>query len=787
MKKIISSLFIPLLLTLNTFYCTAQESKKDAVAKAITDYFFMERENIYVQCNKNVFITNEKIWFKGYVFHRKKSLPFFTTVNVFANLLDESGNILETQLVYANIGSFTGSFELNEKYKSGRYYLRFYTNWMNNFIEDESFISEITVVNPATGAGNLLAGPDPSKINIELHPEGGTLLSGVTNIIGVSISDCNHDPLKVTEVDITDASGKSIQKVQVNKLGHGRFILPANAPQGYTAVVTIDGVKHSQPLPAQQQKGIALEVNNFSVPDKTIITLSTNKLSLDFYAGKQLYLVIHKDEDANIYDLNFNGSLTTKITVPNSDLPEGLNTVRILDTDLNQLAERLIYKYPASTLSTQLGNPAATSDALQYQGKVNYPNMNLSVAILPEGTRSLTESNDIYSSLLLLPYIENYKKAWGRHYFTTLSKGKMYELDLFLLSQKSRYQWLNIFKNPPKNSYSFDMGLSLKGTVPAQAGDTRYAKVRLFSLSPAIDETVDVNDKREFVFDNLLLPDSTYVNFTLLRKDQKPKELTLSPQVLNGNKKFNKQFTPIPSCHGAVPIAAETAAAPKTFKESTELEEIKIDGKRLKYANVHGNSFLRAYKITDAIASGYFSLVNYLKAYSGFNVDDRDGVLTILSRQKTSINAGQSGPIVYVDGVQQMDFTMLTLIRLDEVDEIYMNPNAIVPSVRNYQGIIKIYLKKGVQVGVKNKTPDIIIKNGYEKIIPFQNLNYTNTVDEGFINFGVIGWNPMIMTDENGAFQLEIPKTGQKSMKIIIEGFSADGKLISETKIITAQ
>ena len=787
MKRIIFALLCPLLFLINTVNSYAQETKNDTLAKALSDYFFLERENIHVQCNKSVYTTNEQIWFKGYVFHRKKNVPFFTTVNIFANLIDDTGKIISTQLVYGNIGSFIGNFKLDNSFKSGKYYLQFYTNWMNNFIEDESGVYEVTIINPSNGAGNLFAGPDLTKINIELHPEGGTLLSGVPNVMGISVSDCNHNALPVSEVNITDVAGKIVQKVQVNKLGYGRFTLPANAPLGYKAIVNLNNVKYEQAFPAAQLKGVALEINNFSSPDKTIVTINTNKISLESFWGKPIYLLVHKDDIATIYEINFKGSLTAKIAIANADFPEGMNTIRILDHNLNELAERLIYKFPTNTLSSQITKGSQTATETEYLGKVNYANMNLSVSALPENTRSLDETNDIYSSLLILPYIENQKKASGRYYFASPSKAKMYELDLFLLSQKSKYKWHNILKNPAKNTFTFDMGLTLKGVVPTQAGDVSFAKVRLYSLTSTVDETTDVNEKREFIFNNLLIPDSTYVNFTLQRKGQKIKELTLAPQLFNGTRKYNKPYVPQPQFYAAAAPVTEGNAVPNVFKDVTELEEVKIDAKRLKYANAQGNAYLRGYKITDDVANSYLNIVNYLKTYSGFNVDDRGGTLTIYSRQKNSINAAQSGPIIYIDNVQQLDVSILTTILLDEVDEIYMNPHAIVPSIRNYTGVIKIYLKKGVRTTAKNTTPEILVKSGYEKITPFKNINYNTTNDEGFVNFGVIDWKPLIMTNETGNFKLNITRTAQKSVKLLIEGFSADGRMLSEIKVVPAE
>jgi len=783
MKRIITIILWTLTLTVNNFKTNAQDIKKEAIAKALTDYFFLERENIHVQSNKSIYMNNEQIWFKGYVFHRKKNAPFFTTINVFANLIDDTGKIIDTQLIYANIGSFTGNFKLNNKFKSGKYYLQFYTNWMNNFIEDESVINEITIVNTTTGAGNALAGPDPSKINIELSPEGGTFLSETANIIGISVSDCNHNATNVKSVDIKDASGSIIQTIQINTLGFGRITLPANTGTGYKVVATIDGVMHEQAFPLPQIKGVALEINNFSAPDKTIITLSTNKVTFNSFGGKPLYLVVHKDDDATIYEVNFNSSLVSKLTINNADLPEGMNTIRLLDNDLNQLGERLIYKYPASTLSSSIEETGQTTDKINYLGKVNYPNINLSISVLPGNTRSYDDTNDIYSSFLLLPYIESIKKASGKHYFTTLTKSKKYELDLFLLSQKSKYNWHNILKNPPKNSYTFDMGLQLKGAVPKQAGPTQFAKVRLYSLTSSIDETTDADEKGEFVFNNLLISDSSYVNFTLLRKGEKPKELTLHPQLLNNIKKFAKSFTPKPYCFNAL-APANTESVPNVMKDAIELDEVQIEGKKLKYARVLGNGNLKGYKIAD-MAANMQNLLNFIKTYGGFDVVEREGQVNIYGRSTTTMHGGRNTPVVYIDNVLQMDLSMLPIIQMSEVDEVYLNAQAIVPSVRNNLGVIKIYLNRGAKVGKKNVTPDIILKNGFSKITPFQNANYQSTENEGFTNFGVINWLPTIMTDENGGFKFNVWQTGQKSIKLLIEGFSADGKLISETKVIT--
>jgi hypothetical protein len=788
-----SILFATLFFT--TLTLSAQEllpqTKKEVIAKTISDYFFLERENIHVQLNKKTYLTNEQIWFKGYIFHRKKNVPFFTTVNVYANLLNDTGKIIDTQLLYGNIGSFSGKFNLNKNFKSGKYYLQFYTNWMNNFSEDESAVYEISIINPATGAGKALANADPSRLNINLNPEGGAIIDGVTNVIGIAVSDCNNNPVNVNTVDVIDGAGRVQLKVQLNKMGYGRFNLSPKS-NGYKVVATYNDILHTQPLPTAQLKGVAIEANTNTVAEKTLITLRTNKVTQGYYNDKNLYLVIHKDDEISIYDIDFKNTAEIKLVVPNANLSAGISTLRIIDGDYNQISERLIYNYPKSTLNTDIRLDTYTTVSNHLTGNTHYPNMNLSISILPKNSLAIDNTNDIYSSFLLLPYIQGQKKASGKYYFGSLTKIKAYELDLFLLNQKSKYNWNAIRTTPAKDNYTFDRGLSIKGFVPKSAGQILNTKVRMYSLTSGIDLTVPVADDGSFVYNNLVVPDSTYLNFTVLNKSVKPKEIFVVPQILNGSRKINKSYKPEPLCMGNNITVDETitdADMPVFPAESITLEETIIEKKRLKYEKSFGNANLTGYKITNEDANFNHTALQYLIRHGGFTVNQNNmGVdVHLYSRGRNSINAGQTEPIIYIDNIQVLDHNQLTMIQMSEVDEIYINPIAIVPSVRNFNGIIKIYLKQAGSYagGKKNTTPDIILKKAFSKIVPYVNLNYASTGSKGFENFGVIDWEPSLTTDEAGAFKFTIPRTEQKTLQFLIEGFSADGKLLSEIKTIT--
>lgn len=775
---------LALLILSNYFYLNAQESlssDKERILKSVSDYFLLERENIHMHLDKAVFFTNESVSFKGYVFHRKKNIPFFTTINIHAVLLNEEGKIINTQLLYGDIGSFSGNFKLDETYKSGKYYIQVYTNWMNNFKEDESSVYEIEIINIKDGKATISKKADYSKININLYPEGGLLLAGTNNIVAIEVSDCNNNPVSATKAKIINDKNEIVKELQINKMGYGKFDLTVNENEVLKCVVTLNGIAHEQIIPSASKTGITVDINNYSLSDRVIVKVKTNHESLHQFNTTPLYMIIQKDGEANIVEVNFNNETERTLILKNEDLTEGINTIRFIDSNSNEIAQRLIYKTPKTILNSTINKSKENNEEIEFSGKINYPNLNISICVIPENTISIDETNNIYSSFLISPYIKTTKKVNTKYYFDKISKQKQYELDLFLICQKSKYEWKNILSTPPQSNFTFDMGITLKGKLPSDYKKKGIYKVRLFSLFASIDDITSVNENNEFSFHNLVIPEGTPITLTLLEKGKKPTELNITPILVNHNKPYYKVYKPsIPNC------ATESVnlEIPAFSEEITIMDEITIEAsKKLKYEKEFGNGNLRGYKVTENDQNRFRNVLQFI-GQNGFNVQDRMHV-SILSRTVNSINGAQSRPIVYINNIQALDFDMLRDVRMDEIDEIYLNPHAIVPSVRNNVGMIKIYFKSGIKSKVKNNSPNIIIENTYKKVVPFENTTYATTTGKGFENFGLIDWHPLIMTDEDGNFKFKIPKTSQKNIKIIIEGFSADGKLISETKTIS--
>jgi hypothetical protein len=787
-----SKIILFLLLTSCSLYSQNKEIDKEKISKYIEDYFFLERENIHLQPDKTTFISDEEIWLKGYIYHRKEKVPFFTTTNVYAVLYDGAGTKISEKLFYATNGSFSGKFDLGDSFKTGTYYIQAYTNWMNNFKEDESTTLEINIINKKDNALTRKKISDETQISILFNPEGGSVIENSINNIGIKITDCLGNSTQISEAEIQNSKNEVIQKVKINNFGLGKFsVNPDVYPLKIACIV--NGKKIEKELPPISSNLIGLEINNYTFSDKTIAKVRTNKKNIDNLKKTNLYFVIQQDDKTAIFDVNFSdNNLEQTLVFSNNNLFEGVNSIRIIDQNMKQLAERYVFKYPKESLQLNFDATKKVKDSISFSGKLNFPNNSISISVLPENSIAISENENIFSSFLIKPYLGK-NLSTIRYFFNEISKLKHYELDLFLLNQNSgKYNWNDIITQAPKNTNDFDFGLTLKGTLNQEIKDKKKYKIRLFSLKTGIDEITEINSKNEFFFNNLILADSTWVNFTLIDDKNKSTPLKLYPQIINGRRAFNKPFIPKKFACNVIEEKIEYDM-PDFAIGSVTLDDVEISvvqkKTKLKYQNTLGNGNLRGYKVTEDADNFNMDVLSFIRN-NGFDVPNNSlsSSVQILSRARTSINGGAATPIVYIDGMQQLSFDMLLGMKMSEIDEIYLNAHAIVPSVRNNVGIIRIYRKMGSDnPNYKSDAIPFEIKNAFAKIENFKNNSYVSSESKGFQNFGIVNWIPTIMTQDNGEFKFEIPNMNQKKVKLLIEGFSADGRLISEIRTFDLQ
>lgn len=782
-------------------------SNQEKISNSLISYFNLERENIHLHLNKKIYLTNEEIWFKGYIIENKNKTPFIETTNVYLELIDENNKKIFSQLCFADNSIFEGHFKLNKTIKTGRYFIKVFTNFMNNFSEDESSIFNVTIINPTDDNNSI---PNKSinlnDIEISFFPESGNYLTEITNTIGIRINDCNYNGIEVKNIEIFDTKNNIITNFSTNKFGFGKFSINPNKLEYYTLFFNLNGNKIEKKLPLPDKKGISFSVENYVTTDKTILKVKTNSESLKESLNNIYTIVIQQNEACSFIDFSFKENNPELIfNIPNEKISFGINTIYLIDSNLNKLGERIIYKPYEIFNNTNLIAYKKSNDSIAISGTSKLPFASLSISILPSESISENNDNNIFNSLIFDNYLSN-KNHNILCYLNDPSRKNKFELDNFLLTQKSKYDWNSMMNNPPQKIFDFDKGLTVKGTINSDIKTGEDYKINMNSIGLGLNEITTLNKKNEFLFEHVIALDSTKIYFTIINKKGEKTRAIAYSQILNNNRNFTKPFlSKTKNCNLISLDSTNQNKIPfPIIKNSIILDSVTIITKKNKLVNEkrNGNYLAKGFKISDKEASRYRDILQFINN-NGYTVSTLNGNVTIngfsflnnnynTTYNRNSVNGFISnqrvnkGPAVFIDDTYIQDYNILRDYGLNTVDEIYINRENNGPTFYNTKGTIKIYSKKSYENNnnLKNKSQSLIVKNGFQQFSEFQNPKYDNVKDIGFKSYGTIDWKQNIITDENGNFIFSIPNLYQSNVKIIIEGINNEGQLISTTNLV---
>lgn len=770
-----------LLITGITFGQDFSSSSKEKITSSIVNHYKLDRENVYLHLNKNTYFSNEALWFKGYIIDKKESKLNYQTTNVFINIYDENKKEIKTHLFYSSNGIIIGQIKLDENLKSGIYYLHAYTNYMNNFPEDESSLKEFEFISAKDKVINNTRSSD--DLNIEFSFEGGNLLYHSDNTVVTSIKDCSGKGLKISEISVKDSKNNIINTFATNEFGLGKFQILNTQNEKYKLEIKNGNSVIDKELPLPVIEGINIIANNFAFEDKFIVKASTNKTTLEKAKSKPYLILIQKNDFVNYVNLEFGTETNKELTLNKSVLFKGINTIRIIDEDLNLLSERIIYNPIINNTKFTISNQIKKGDSIRINGITKDRISNFSISILPKNNSS--SSNTIHDELVFNNYLKN--KISNSDYFLNQStRKKQYELDLFLIHNSPKAEWKEIIKNTITEKYTFDIGLDIEGKINQVINNPSKMKLRLFSIN-GVNELADINEDNSFIFKNILAIDSSSFHFSLLKDESKLQSLNVYSIIKNNNRKFLKPLnTKTQVCNSksyALSDGNNSFEFP-ALENQIELSNVTIvtaKKEKMNFLGQYNNSIARGYKISDEDYGSFRDVLSFIASH-GYDVSTLGGTVTINSRVTRSI-LGSRSPVVFLDNAPITDFYLLANLNLNEVDEIYFNKTGYGMGGDGMNGSIRIYRKiqftESVS-SVKVKSKSLVVKNGFEKLIPFENPKYIDYQSSAFNKYGTIHWEPSIYTNEKGEFEFTFPHFNQKEIILNIQGIDNQGDFYSE-------
>src|SRR5690606_16954565 len=212
MSKTVFSQLFPLFLSV--FFISAPASAQE-FDQLLYDYDQkFPQEKVHLHYDRPYYSPGETIWFKAYLISH--GLPSQISKNLYADLIDEQGKIIESKFMPVINGGAAGAFEIPAYIRGEKVFVKAYTAWMLNFDSTLLYRKPIRILQPASGSKPVSV----STYQLDLFPEGGALINGISSRLAFKSYDQNGIPFAV-KGDIKDGKGGTVTSFEAKHDGMG--------------------------------------------------------------------------------------------------------------------------------------------------------------------------------------------------------------------------------------------------------------------------------------------------------------------------------------------------------------------------------------------------------------------------------------------------------------------------------------------------------------------------------------------------------------------------------------
>lgn len=144
MQKLVSIIF--LLHIAGIIFAQAPDEVTDLFTKQLTTF---PHEKIYVQTDKAVYLSGERVWLRNHLVEATTNMPAFISRYVYVELFNPFDQLMKRIKIRPDsIGVYSGYLDLEEDLPEGNYTIRAYTRYMRNQGNEAFFKKTIQVLDP---------------------------------------------------------------------------------------------------------------------------------------------------------------------------------------------------------------------------------------------------------------------------------------------------------------------------------------------------------------------------------------------------------------------------------------------------------------------------------------------------------------------------------------------------------------------------------------------------------------------------------------------------------------
>ncbi|MCE2612787.1 hypothetical protein LVD13_07370 [Flavobacteriaceae bacterium D16] len=782
--------FLLVFCSLTSVSSTAQEGNLENISNAFSEYNTLFREVAYCHLNKSTFVKGEMLGFSGYVFEKDTKVPSNTTKNLYCVITDNEDKIIKSKLVKVTDGFTHNVFEIDSLFTSGNYTFKAYTNWMKNFEEPNAFVESFRVIDPEVESTDKITVIE-NTLDAQFLPEGGHFVDAVRTNVGVIIRNAKGFGVSNIEGNIYDANNNLITSFKTNHLGIGRFQLIPSLNEQYVVKINHFNKAFEYVIDDIKAKGIAININN--VNNDLAIELKTNERTLRGIKGRPFKLTIHNGKQLKGLPVVFEAiNLVRRVEV--EDLSPGINIITLFDENNQAVLERMFFNYQGiklvnsgKAIHTKVRDSTRISLPLTAFANGLVENLNISISILPEKTKSYYRHHNIISDTYLQPYVQGYVEN-AAYYFTDVNRKKKYELDNLLLTQGwSSYNWGQIFKNNVNDSHAFEDGIVLR----ANQNNKRQKDFMLYPLKS--NEGMEISlpeDKNSFIVSELYPEEGERLGVATLNKKGKASKPNLYLQFFPSSiPDYYTQVKTLPTRQFAkIQTLTDSPFRISDLRETQMLDEVVVStsAREIEIRKLKESAFYDVDIFDEAKRRMMLTFANYINVYvPEFFATEQFGNFTLTRRMPTSLVNGFQTPAVFLDDMLINDLNFFYGFYMDIVDYVTINDNGIGEGFIGTNGVIRIYTSRDFINEKQNSSfRSFKFPLAFSKVKKFYVPKYDVYNDAFFEQYGVMGWIPDGQIDARGNLNFTVYNPANINMKLFIEGVTDKGDFISEVKVL---
>jgi len=805
-----------------------QTRLNDIVGQAYTDFYKYPREKIITQLNKTIFLSGESIWFQAYLIEPKTGKPSNISSNIYAGIFDENGELIKHKLLFAEDGVAGGSFSIDSTFTEHEYTLKMFTRYMLNFDENLDFNQRIFVIRDDLYPNPKLSNPTP-PLKVDFYTEGDSgLVENFINGLVYTLTDSRGERVEISSGELVDASGKQVLELGENTAGIGKTAFFVKPGERYSLRLTAyNGTEVEVPLETKKQ-GVLMKINNTNEAKLSVGLLNNfpentakELLSYDLVIEKDGYIFTKKVQltPGKEYVLNLQKDVFTTGIYKAYLLQNGKI---ILERPFFNQAGNFFAKPDVSVVNVKKDSLVLQLSTPEKEAFV------FSASLLPENTGSLLYRTSLSEQL----FKEN---------INTNDRVALAELDMNLIAQEnSGGDWNGLLGTAKPLDYNFEKGISFRGKIKLKNDKPLKDKIIVFNESMSFQQTLEPDKDGHFESRHNYLENGTVLKVALIDDKKKLKKPDLDffevfpdvAEVLTDHpaQKIDEQAQTIlnhyqneasgfPLIKGEKKVTALKEVEVSAVKKEKVLEHkpimfSEVDTKGYKVTNdeirqfQYVTDFIRTkgynVSLTNALTPVNIGGSNISLSSSGDGSDSGGG-----NSQNAQLNSGNTRsfsnggptitskrpgpfgpepPTIYLDEMRLSDFSAIARMNMNIVDEIYIDYSALSSGIRagngGAGGIIYIITKKGSIGGYSDGyTPEnqieVTVNNGFNPPENYQSPNYTDLDSPIFQKYGTLDWKAFLTTDTTGKSVFTLDSKGIKKVKLLIEGLSNEGNVIS--------